>query len=76
MCTYYYRTEKHNVEEDIRSLCQAADERLLAFANTLNLECLDMFKENNNDQNDGNENNYIAELPQVCYYFLNIIYTI
>lgn len=70
--TYFfcYRNEKRAIDADIRSLCQAADERLIAFADSLNLECLEMFKDKN--EGNGNENSDVAGLPQVsfCHFYI------
>lgn len=68
MFHYCNRTEKRAIEAEVRSLCEAADVRLNVFVETLNLECLEMYK----DVHD--ENIELLELPQVNIYLLNIYY--
>jgi len=71
----FNRTEKRNLEENMQSLCQEADDRLNEFSDTLHLECLEMYKSKNGEFSDsGNEKNDVTELPQVSTYFNNIIY--
>lgn len=69
----FNRTEKRNLEEDMQSLCQEADDRLNEFSDTLHLECLEMYKSKNGEFSD-NEKNDVTELPQVSTYFNIVIY--
>lgn len=69
-------------------MCRSADDKLTAFVETLQLECLEMFKDDSGEHSkDGNEKNTIAELPQVsciiyyclylyvnCWLLLNVCY--
>lgn len=48
----------------MRSLCQAADDKLTTFINTLQLECLEIYKDSGEFSDDSNKNE-LAELPQV-----------
>jgi len=65
----FNRTEKRNLEEDMQSLCQEADDRLNEFSDTLHLECLEMYKSKNGEFSD------VTELPQVITYFNIVIYS-
>lgn len=60
------RNEKQKMENDLLTMCQEADEQLTTFANTLHLECLEMYKDNI----DGDEKSNVVELPQVSIHFL------
>lgn len=53
------------MEAYVQSLCQEADDRLTAFADKLHLECLDMY----NDDYESDEDNVKNELPQVSSQF-------
>lgn len=69
MYSGFNRTEKRNLEEDMQSLCQEADDRLNEFSDTLHLECLEMYKSKNGEFSD------VTELPQVITYFNIVIYS-
>lgn len=56
----------------MRSLCQAADDRLTAFIDTLQLDCLDIYKDSNGEyRSDSNANKDLVDLPQVSYLFIS-----
>lgn len=50
------------METEVRSLCEAADERIDVFMETLNLECLEMYKYLHDDERN------VLELPQVIIF--------
>lgn len=53
------------MKNDLQRMCQEADEQLTTFADTLHLECLEMYKYNIN----GDEKSNVVELPQVSINF-------
>lgn len=61
----------------MRSLCQAADDKLIAFVDTLQLECLEMYKDNsdgNNEKSDTVELPQVSVIPYYKYYYLYLCY--
>lgn len=61
------------MEVKLCSLCQVADDQLTTFMDSLNLECLEIYKDNSCEiSNDGYEKSNVAELPQVsiCLMFI------
>lgn len=56
------------MEAYVQSLCQEADDRLTAFVDKLHLECLDMYKDNDSEY-ENDDNNVKNDLPQVRSYF-------
>lgn len=70
------RSEKRNLEADMQSLCQEADDQLNEFSDTLHLECLEMYKGVNSESSEGvKEKNDVVELPQVSTLFYVVIYS-
>lgn len=53
------------MENNLQTMCQEADEQLTTFADTLHLECLEMYKDNI----DGDAKSNVVELPQVSIHF-------
>lgn len=66
----FYREEKRKTDVFLHEYCHELDEEMTVLAETLQLECLDMYKNAGEVDEDSNvKTNTAAELPQVnnCY---------